>query len=91
MWSPAEVFYRVMNEQEQEPSCVWVQCMLGNTHCTDEGQVQDGAQDWYSSDETYYNREETPGREGDREWTESRPGTDSRTNQWNPAHTEIFS
>ena len=42
--------------------------MLGNTYCTDEGQVQDGAEDWYSSDKAHDNWEETPGwDESDRE------------------------
>lgn len=31
--------------------------------CADEGKVQDGAEDWYSSDEAHYNWEETPKQE----------------------------
>lgn len=33
----------------------------GNTHCADEGQIENGAKDRYSSDEADYNWEETPG------------------------------
>lgn len=34
---------------------------LGNTHCTDKGQVQDGAKDWYSPDKAYNHWKEAPG------------------------------
>lgn len=51
--------------------CFSVAALLGgrsvgwrsDTHCTDERQVQDGAQDRYSSDEAYDDWEEAPGRE----------------------------
>lgn len=38
--------------------CCWDD---GNTHCADEGQIENGAEDRYSSDEADYNWEETPG------------------------------
>lgn len=49
------------NHAESNPNKRLGSTHLANTYRTDEGQVEDGAEDRYPSDEAYYDGEEAPG------------------------------